>query len=332
MGEALANVFIIPTDGQTMPDHRERILELASKGPLLPMQVAKTMGVDSIMASAMLSELVSKNLLKVSHVKIGSSPLYYDAKHPEVLEDYTKNLNEKEQKAIQILKEKTVLRDKDLEPLPRVCLRNAKDFAHPLEVQWEGNTELFWKYFLLPDEDAETKIKQILTPKKEVKIEDATQEKPEKAHNQEPEQSPEPEKKATERTAKNPEAKMPPETPAQKQEKTETQVKLSRPKTVAAFAKALEAFLEQNEIEIIETLQEKKNEFELIVEVPSQVGKITHYCKAKKKAKVNDADVGQAYLQGQIRKLPVLFIVQGETTKKLEEILLDLKGIVVKRL
>lgn len=313
-----------------MPDHRERILELAGKGPLLPMQVAKTMGVDSIMASAMLSELVSKNLLKVSHVKIGSSPLYYDAKHPEVLEEYTKNLNEKEQKAVQELKEKTVLRDKNLETLPRVCLRNAKDFAHPLEVQWEGNTELFWKYFLVSDEDAETKIKQILTPKKDVKIEEAAKtETP--AEKQTKEQKPPPSK--TEHAKPETQEEIKTDTAEKPQEKAEqTQSKLSKPKTVAAFAKALEAFLEQNEIEIVETLQEKKNEFELIVEVPSQVGKITHYCKAKKKAKVNDADVGQAYLQGQIRKLPVLFIVQGETTKKLDEILPEVKGIVVKRL
>jgi hypothetical protein len=309
-----------------MSDHRDQILAFAKKGPILPMQVAKLLGVDSIMASAMLSELVSKNLLKVSGLKVGSSPLYYDPTTPAMLENFVKNLNQKEQRAVEELKKRVVMREKDLDPLTRVCLRNARDFALPLEVQFQGSSELFWKYFTVSDEDAELKIKEYLTPP----------EPPKPSPPPEPAPKPEP-------APPTPKPVPPEPAPALKVKKVvkkktvkkkDVQKPLTEPKkkysVTDEFTQKLEEFFEENKIEVTERLESRKNDFSFLVEVPSAVGSVTHYCRARKKAKISDADIGQAFLHGQIQKLPVLFIGEGELAKKTEEIIQDIKGLSVK--
>ena len=315
-----------------MPDHRDQILAFAKKGPILPMQVAKLLGVDSIMASAMLSELVSKNQLKVSGLKVGSSPLYYDPSNPALLENFMSNLNQKEQRAIEELKKKVVMREKDLDPLTRVCLRNARDFAQPLEVQFQGSSELFWKYFTVSDEDAEVKIKEYLSPPEPPKPVEPkptpkpkAQPKPAPQPAPEPEPIPEPKPKAKKKVATKKKAAP---------KKKEVQKPLTEPKkkySVAdEFAQKLEEFFEENDIEVKERLDSKKNDYSFIVEVPSAVGTVTHYCRARKKAKLTDADIGQALLHGQVQQLPVLFLGEGEVAKKTEDILEGVKGLSVK--
>ena len=44
------------------------------------------------------------------------------------------------------LRVKKVLRDISLEPVMRVALRELKDFAIPLNVKINGNSEVFWKF------------------------------------------------------------------------------------------------------------------------------------------------------------------------------------------
>jgi len=56
----------------------ERILEiLREKGPSLPINVAKELEMNSLFISAFLSELSSQKRVKISHMKVGGSPLYF---------------------------------------------------------------------------------------------------------------------------------------------------------------------------------------------------------------------------------------------------------------
>ena len=67
--------------------------------------------------------------------------------------------------------------------------------------------------------------------------------------------------------------------------------------------------------------------------MPTPVGKIEYYCKAKAKKKSNDGDLASAKLQGQSKNLPVIYLTTGEITKKAKEKLQsDFKGLVVKEL
>ena len=71
-----------------MADRDEILRIIRQKGPVLPVQIAKELKTSILFASAMLSELVSAHLLKVSTVKIGGSPLYYIPEHASRLQEF----------------------------------------------------------------------------------------------------------------------------------------------------------------------------------------------------------------------------------------------------
>ena len=129
-----------------MVDYRDRVLGMMRvQGPLLPMHVAKEMRTNILMGSAMLSELSSKGAVKVSHIKVGGSPLYYLPGQEAMLLKFVNNLNEKDRQTLENLQQQKVLRDNVLDALTRVSLRSLQDFALPLNVTHDGATELFWK-------------------------------------------------------------------------------------------------------------------------------------------------------------------------------------------
>jgi hypothetical protein len=291
-------------------EYREKILALAQAQPLLPNAVAKALNTNSIMAGAMLSEMCSKGLLKTSALKIGGSPLYLIPGKEEQLLNHLQSLNEKDRRTVQRLQEEKIIREAEADPLTRVSLATIKDFAKPLIVTYEGKEETFWKWFSLTDKEAEESIRQKLEPKKEIKPEQKT---------------PEPKQ----------EQKIGPAT-----EETKTEERPVKQETLAPtqaeptgdFWDKLHAFFAQNNITLTEkTTVKKKTEFDLTLEVPSPVGKLTYYCKARSKKKLTDADISAAYVQGQIKKLPVILLTDGELTKQAHSILSQLKGITVKK-
>jgi len=145
----------------------EKILQLInSNGPVLPVQVAKTIGSNILMASAHLSELVSRKKLRVSRIKVGGSPLYYLLGQESKLENFSDNLNEKEKEAFDLLKQKKVVKDISIEPAHRVALRQLKDFAFPLDVTYNNTKELFWKWHSTTPEETNNLIRQLITPPK----------------------------------------------------------------------------------------------------------------------------------------------------------------------
>ena len=90
-------------------DKKEIILGIMKeKGPIIPSQVYKEIETDMLMASAILSELSLNKLVKISHVKIGGSPLYYLQGQERYLEKYIDKLHEKEERAVRLLKQKKV--------------------------------------------------------------------------------------------------------------------------------------------------------------------------------------------------------------------------------
>ena len=147
-----------------------------NRGPVIPSQIHKEIGTDMLFASAILAELVSKNLVKVSNVKIGSSPLYYVKGQEHKLQNYVNYLHPKEKEAYELLRQKNVLRDKDLDTVIRVALRQIKDFAVPLFTRAEGQQEIFWKWYLLPDAGAEPLVRSALNLPQPVKPEPVKQE------------------------------------------------------------------------------------------------------------------------------------------------------------
>lgn len=295
-------------------DYRPKILELAQTQPLLPNHVAKALETNSIMAGAMLSEMCSKGLLKTSNLRVGGSPLYYKPGNETQLLNHLSSLNEKDRRTVQKLQQEKIIRENETDPLTRVSLTQIKDFAKPLTVTYQNNNETFWKWFEISDKDAEQHIAQKLNPQPEKKIEIPKQEiKPELPKTQTKQEQTIPAPKPTTET---PQTTLEP-----------------KPETLPAgeFWDKINNFLTTNNIKLLEqTTIKKKTEYDLLIEIPSPVGTLTYYCKARSKKKISDADISAAYVTGQIKKLPVIYITDGELNKQAKTILTQIKGITIK--
>ena len=332
-------------------DYQDKILAMARNAPLTPTMVGKAVGKDSLIASAMLSAMVEKGLLKISHVKVGSTPLYYDPAQAEQLQNYASYLNDKERQVYVILKDKKILREAALDPLSRVCIKTLKDFARPLEVSFNNDKEIFWKWYLLSDAEAEPIIRGILAGAE-------SQHPPEPVNPPQPQpELPAPEPEPTPPPPPQPEpipepatTVPPPESEAKKEKpkktrkkKAETQKRivdkikdLIVPKALKGsdkFLETLNSYFSSNNITVIKQLEQKrKSEFEFILEINSSVGALAYYCNAKDKKRVGEADLSNAFVQGQLIKLPVLFLITGSLTKQAEKISKDFKGVAVRKI
>lgn len=130
---------------------------MEEKGPVLPVNVAKHLGMNTLFASAFLSELASEKTIKISSMKVGGSPLYYTPSKTSMLENFIVHLSGKEKEACSLLKEKEILDDSKQHPAIRVALRALKDFAIP----FKKDSQIFWRYFTV----SEDKVRDIIEPK-----------------------------------------------------------------------------------------------------------------------------------------------------------------------
>ncbi len=295
-------------------DFHEKIMQLANITPVQPINIARALSRDSFTASAMLSELVGKGKLKISHLKLGSSPLYYVPEKSSQLKDYIKYLNDKDQKTAKLLEEEKILRENEQDPLTKVSLKSLKDFAMPLEVQLGEQKEIFWKWYLITNSEAEEIIKQKLNIKKQ---EDQTEHKPSNL--------------ATE--TKSPETKEElPKKIQEKQHKLTEKTQETKPISQDFFKQAQD-FFKQNNITINEHQQIKKNtEYFFDIQIKTPVGELNYYCIVKNKKRITDSDITNTFVQAQMKKLPALLISEGELTKKATELLKQLKGITFKKI
>ena len=352
-------------------DYRDRIVDLSKNSPLQPTSLSKLLSTNSLFASAMLSEMTGKGLLKVSHLKVGSSPLYYAADHPEHLLNFIVNLNEKERRVAELLKEKGVLRESSLDPLQRVCVRNIKDFARPLDVSMGESKEVFWKWFLLSEDQTNAVIQQLLEPsalpekKAEVPassssplsvtvlsplpspVSSSLAPAPAPIPTPIPAVVPEPQKVAESKKIEVPAAPISSEFPKIKKQLPKSSVQENIPHAEDVreeirpivvdngdlFLKRVRFFFERNKIVIRElTTVKKKIEFDFVIEVPSPLGNLIYFCKAKNNKRISNSDLSNAYVQGQLNKLPVVFLSPGELAKPAKIFMKDLKGLTVSRL
>jgi len=305
-------------------------------GPVLPTQIAKDLGVSSIIASAHLSELVSKRELKLSFLKVGSSPLYYLPGQEDKLQNFSQHLHEKEKIVYDMLLNEKVLWDKKVEPVVRVALRGIKDFAVPLQVNFQGGSEIFWKWYLLDNKEAENMIKGMLGVKKEeIKKEEQIPIEDKEILKKEIKEEKKIEEPKTEISKKETikEEKIIQRKETEKNEEQKRLLGSTEERIDDDFFNSIQGYFLKNNVKIFEkNLIRKGSEAEFIVEVPSAVGSLTYYCKAKSKKRINEGDLSAVFIIGQTKKLPVLFLTKGDLTKKAQEMLsVEFKGMAVKK-
>ena len=141
---------------------KEKIIQaLKINGPMLPAYLAKNIGSDMLFTSAFLSELISEKRILASHMRVGSSAVYYLQENKKDLEKYGEYLKSKEKEAFNLLKEKRFLEDAQQEAPIKVALRQIRDFAFP----FERGEKVIWRYFIVE----ETEYNQKEESKKEIK-------------------------------------------------------------------------------------------------------------------------------------------------------------------
>ncbi len=294
---------------------REDILTIVrNKGPTTPTEIKRELKVESYLISAILSELVGSNVLKVTKVKKGTSIFYYLPSQITKLESLITYINDKDQVTVNLLKDKKVIPDKPQELFTRVSLRKIPDYAKPINIRIsENEIKLFWKYFLVSDDEAKSIIRKILTPiiKKE---------KPKPTVKEKEIRKPIQELKS------NPVIKTP--DPIKKQPKI-----AEEQSTLIDAASRIEEKLykDNNFLELKNKLRQKNiiikeansvrkgKEYDMVIIINTSIGKSRFFAKYKNKKRCNDADISTALVIGQSRNLPVAFITPGELTKKTKE-------------
>jgi hypothetical protein len=330
-------------------DHRDRLLGLVKeKGPLLPGQINKEMKTNVLFASAMLAEMVDSKKLKLTAMKVGGSPLYYCEGQEPMLEKFGDRLHGFDHTTFSILKSSKILRDRDQEPQIRVSLRELKDFAVPLEVTAYDTADLFWKYYLVSDDEAESLIRKYVEkmyyPKEKKEESKEVQSTISDIGSKEQHESVDKSASQVKMTALEdyavPEFSYQPSVSFSTTVDTEEPVKLTRKKQEKQevqealepqpmvfpeeddFFRQIKSYFDDSGIEILDfSVVRKTSEYDFVVRIPSNVGQLNYYCKARSKSKVNDGDLSAAFVQGQIRKLPILYISTGDLTKRAEELL-----------
>lgn len=330
---------------------REKILSiLRLKGPLLPVHIANETGLTMLFASAFLSELFSDKKIKMSYMKVGSSPIYFIQGHEPQLEKYSHHLKSREKDAFILLKEKRIIKDSEQEPAIRVALRSIRDFAIPLK---KGG-ETYWKYFTVSESEFKPEQKPIeeheyIEPKpkvfdtkereigekiiKDIKIEDIekireekenleriTKEKPEKIEEvwEIKQEIPEEKKEVPKETKK-----VPKKTATSPTSKKKAISKKNMQKNNEKFFNQVKDFLSKEPIEILNVEGFGKDEIFLRIKTERKEKLLVAYNKKK----IGENEIIKASKKASELNLGYTILSMGEPSKKLTSLIDSIRGL-----
>lgn len=271
---------------------------LKINGPSLPNEIARKINKPLLITSAILSEMVNEKRIKISHMKIGSSPLYFLDGQENQLEKFEKYLKNKEKEALNLLKKNKILNNENLEPSIRVALSNIKDFAKPIRIKIKEKEIVFWKYFLVNNKEVEEIVKNIIEKfeRHEKKVKEIKEEKTKEKKEQEIDET---EKKKKSELQKKLEV-------TEKEESVKGEVKIDN----------FESYIHSN-FDLVEKIS--NNTYTGSKEILGEVVDFLIIIKDKKR--VSDSDLVMALREGQERKMPVIILTKGTLTKKAKKIL-----------
>ncbi|MAG47059.1 hypothetical protein CL617_00505 [archaeon] len=299
------------------------LLYVKANGPVLPVNISKEISGNTILAGAILSQLISEKSILISHAKVGGSPLYYVKGQEEKLSMLSEYMNEKEKKAFFMIKQNKILKDKSLEPWQRVAMRELKDFAVMLKViDSNKNEEIIWKWHLVSEEESQKLIKDVLgndVPIKERVVVEAQS----RLVSEEPKEIVREQvvKPVKESIVEKPEVKV---EPLKEEKKQPVKTK----EIGSNFRDLVNKYFANREISLINEEMIKKNkEFDFTADVNSKVGDVRFFIKARDKKKISDGDLLLAQSQAHLKRLPLLFLGNGELSKKGKEHLIKNKLI-----
>ncbi len=296
---------------------KEKILEIVKQGPTIPSKIVKIVGGDTMLIGAILSTMISTGEVKYSTLKVGGSPVYYVPEQEAKLEEFIQYLNDKDQKVARALKEQKIMLDSRQDSLTKFSLKTIKDFAKAFEVNNNGKNELFYRYFLISKEDAESLAKEML--KEHAIIREA--EKEAAAEKEEVVTASEAAEEPVEEPVKATKHHKPEETHHEKKivspdEEKHEKTKEKTREEKKDFFEAIKEYVHNAGLDIISKEKIKKTEYSLVLKNHDSNEYI--YCIAKDKKAINEGDLSTAFVFSHQKKMPCIFLMTGKLTKKAE--------------
>ena len=305
---------------------KNQVLEVVrTKGYVVPSDLIREFRTDTFIMGAVLSDLVHDKKLGISSVKIGGSPAYYALEQKEKLQDLFKYLHEKDRGTFELLRQQKVVLDTEQSPLLRVSLRTIKDYAKPIEVTANGQTYLFWKWYLATEQEVNDGLRSHFSRLTAATL--VSPAPPSVASSYQPPVAP------LQSVVQMAPLQVSAEQPASKKVPERRQKKVSQQQPLLVvpqeappavfipaddpFAQRVAAFFQAKNMELLQFSVVKKGEIDCIVAVPSPLGSVQYYCKAKNKKKCSEGEIATAFVAGQMKKLPSLLLAPGEFPKKL---------------
>jgi len=289
----------------------EKIIDILNeKGPSLPIQLATKIGISSLFISAYLSELAGEKRIKVSHLRVGGSPLYFLEGQEEQLEKFHTFMHPREIEAFSLLKENKILKDSEQEPAMRVALRSIRDFS----IGFKINDEIYWRYFSVPEREIEDILPRIQqTPRKrEIKKQIYVQTKPV------PQPKSAPQLKPVSKPQEIPEPRRIKTQELEVKEVQEKEKEIKKKQTSETFLEEVKFYLKQKNIELVSL--ESYDKKELIAKIRfSLTPEKIHLLFAYNKKKINDKELLKAYKKSVQHQLDYSILFKGELSKKLKE-------------
>lgn len=322
----------MPTDTQKLKNDKDKIISsIKLRGPSLPVQIARSINVPPLFASAFLSELYAEKKILMSNMKVGSSPLYYLSGQEPLLENFTQYLGHREREAFELIKKEKILEDDKLSPVMRVALRSLKDFAYPVRVRINEEIKIFWRYFLINESEVSSLIQKKLSPST---VENTTQQTPDISKEIEiPQKEEAPKKEEIFDPPKQTEIKPFEKTPFQQkpvpQETVQTHEEKKKPQRNKnyKFPESIRSYLSNKNIEFVETIDEKAKDFVAKIKIDTQFGKQTFLLLAKDKKKISEDDLALALQKAREYRIPAFFLTNGDLNPKAQEYLSKWEGL-----
>jgi len=307
-----------------MPESKrvpEQIIGILHKrGPSLPIRLSKEIGISSLFISAYLSELAEEKRIKVSHLRVGGSPLYFLEGQEEQLEKFYNFLHPKEAEAFILLKKNKILKDSEQEPAIRVALRRIRDFA----IGFKNNENIFWRYFSVPESEINSLLlSEQRRPSKRQEIRKPTYAPVMPAPR--PQEILEPRKIRIQEIETK---KVEPIKEIEVQKNLGFLGKEVRKKqTQETFLEEVKSYLNQKGMELVNLEAYDKNEVIAKIRFNLAPEKI-HLLLAYNKKKINDKELLKAYKKAVKYQLDYLILFKGELSKKLKETIEAYKNLI----
>jgi hypothetical protein len=286
------------------------VASLEAGGPSIPVRISRVIEMEPIFTSAILSELHNEGRIKMSHMRVGSSQLYFLPGQEQRLEEHIENLKLVEKQAFDKIKKEKVINEENEEPAIRVALSNLRDFAKSFEH--EGKR--MWRYAFASEEE----VGEILNPRKKREERREEEIKKDERKKEEKDEGGDDVERVDGFVVNEKEVDV----------KGEKKIEPIFESVNTEFLDEVRVFLKKKGIAIDEEIQVDKKEVIARISFESRVGVLNFLLIAKNKKSVSKDELGIVMQRTNYHKMPCLLVTRKEVSKSLQNLIKE-NGLIV---